>query len=431
MTQKVLTIVADVAPERLDEVRQAVEVVKADPGGNALLPLAQFESLHFASLVLSEAPGLKRPALIFECNVDGSEKAWLAELANRAGTGVEAVFGGSPGFPGAGDPARLRSWLADRVVQARAFHIGATGRSLARIRDEERLHDAISDFLDEEDRRGALDGATPGEVRAKVQAFVRGEPALQWALSPPSARQTMRDKLVPRARAAAAIAAAVVLSPILVPVLLVGFVVLVIKERTDPVQSGPADPAQIRMLEEDDDLGALEDASGRHLLCQNHLSSVIPVKPGILRAVLLPGVLFVLNLIARISFTKGRLGGIPSIHFAHWTLIDRGRHLVFLSNFDGSWESYLGEFIDKAAIGLTGVWSNTVNFPRTRYLIRAGAADGPRFRHWARASQCRTSAWYTAYPGLTMTAIDNNTAIREDLFTKLDDDGTVRWLRRL
>ena len=431
MTQKVLTIVADVAPERLDEVRRAVEVVKADPGGNDLLPFAQFESLHFASLVLSEAPGLERPALIFECNVDGSEKAWVADLADRAGTGVEALFGGSPGFPRAADAGKLRLWLADRVVQARAFHIGATGRSLARIGDEERLHNAISDFLDAEDRRGGLDGATPGDVRAKVQAFVRGEPALQWALSPPSARQTMREKLEPRARAAAAIAVALVLSPILVPVLLVGFLVLVIKERTDAVQSGPGDPDHIRMLEEDDDLGALEDASGRHLLCQNHLSSVIPVKPGILRAVLLPGVLFVLNLIARISFTKGRLGGIPSIHFAHWTLIDRGRHLVFLSNFDGSWESYLGEFIDKAAIGLTGVWSNTVNFPRTRYLIRAGAADGPRFRHWARASQCRTSAWYTAYPGLTMTAIDNNSAIREDLFTKLDDDGTARWLRRL
>ena len=431
MTQTVLTVVADVAPAKLDEVREAVEVVKADPSRNALLPFAQFDSLHFASLVLSEAPGLKRPVLIFECNVDGSEKAWVAELARRASDGVAAVFGGCRGFPGAADAAKVRSWLADHVVQARAFHIGATGRSLARIRDEERLHDAIADFLDAEDRSGGLDGATPEDVRAKVQAFVRGEPGLQWALSPPSARQTMREKLVPRARAAAAVAAALALSPILVPVLLVGFLVLVIKERTDPVQSGPADPAHIRMLEEDDDLGALEDPSGRQLLCQNHLSSVIPVKPGILRAVLLPGVLFVLNLIARISFTKGRLGGIPSIHFAHWTLIDRGRHLVFLSNFDGSWESYLGEFIDKAAIGLTGVWSNTVNFPRTRYLIRAGAADGPRFRHWARASQCRTSAWYTAYPGLTMTAIDNNTAIREDLFTKLADDGTVRWLRRL
>ncbi len=102
-----------------------------------------------------------------------------------------------------------------------------------------------------------------------------------------------------------------------------------------------------------------------------------------------------------------------------------------MSNFDGSWESYLGDFIDKASRGLTAVWSNTKEFPRTRNLLREGATDGPRFRQWARGSQCGTNAWYTAYPELTMTAIDNNSAIREDLLTRLDDEGTTTWLRRL
>ncbi|MGH9281414.1 MAG: Dyp-type peroxidase, partial [Acidimicrobiales bacterium] len=162
-----------------------------------------------------------------------------------------------------------------------------------------------------------------------------------------------------------------------------------------------------------------------------HLSSVIKVKPGALRRITLPAVLFSLNLIARATATKGELGGIPSIHFAHWSQIDEGRHLLFLSNFDGSWESYLGDFIDKAAIGLTAVWSNTVDFPRTTLLAFKGAADGPRFRQWARAHQCPTAVFYTAYPTCTMATIDNNTSIREGLFANLDEEGTATWLARL
>ncbi len=142
-------------------------------------------------------------------------------------------------------------------------------------------------------------------------------------------------------------------------------------------------------------------------------------------------VLYLVNLAARINGTHGKLGGIPSIHFAHWSLIDGGRHLMFLSNYDGSWESYLGDFIDKAAKGLTAEWSNTAKFPRTFLLVYKGAADGPRFRQWARASQCRTDAWYNAYPSASMTVIDNNSAIRKDLFADLDPAQTAAWLRRL
>ena len=57
-------------------------------------------------------------------------------------------------------------------------------------------------------------------------------------------------------------------------------------------------------------------------------------------------------------------------------MIDNGRRLLFLSNFDGSWENYLDDFIDKASIGLTGVWSNTLKFPRTYFLVLGGASDG-------------------------------------------------------
>jgi len=130
-----------------------------------------------------------------------------------------------------------------------------------------------------------------------------------------------------------------------------------------------------------------------------------------------------------LSTKPGR--NIGTIHYARWFHLPGTDKLIFLSNFDGSWESYLGDFIDKAAVGLTAVWSNTVDFPRTRFLAFGGAADGPRFREWARAHQCRTDVWYSAYPDLSMPAIDNNSAIRDGLNARLDPEETQSWLRRL
>lgn len=431
MIQSVLTVVADIGPGREAELAATLATIGGDPASNAILPLGRFDQLHFASLVLADGAEVRCPKLIFESNVDGTTAAWLSALSKAAGGGLDTLFQRSPGYPGSADQVRLQAWLAERVVRPGAYHIGAMGRSVEQIRQEQRLHEQISEFLVAEEAAGGLRGLAPPEVRAKVQAFVQNEPTLSWAATRPPPRETLVEKARQRLRAVAVVAAAVLLAPVLVPVVAVGYVVLRAKEKTDAVRQSPPDPAHIRRLEETEDLGAFNGPGGPRLLAQNHLSSVIPVKPGMLRAALLPLVLFVLNLVARIIYTKGKLGNIPSIHFAHWSLIDQRRHLLFVSNFDGSWESYLGDFIDKAAIGLTAVWSNTKDFPRTRNLLKEGAADGPRFRQWARGSQCSTNAWYTAYPDLTMPAIDNNSAIRADLLTRLDDDGTTTWLRRL
>ena len=125
------------------------------------------------------------------------------------------------------------------------------------------------------------------------------------------------------------------------------------------------------------------------------------------------------------------MSGIPSIHFAHWALLDEGRRLLFLSNFDGSWESYLGDFIDKAAMGLTAVWSNTAGCPRAEWLVGKGARDEQRFKSWTRDHQILTDVWYSAYEDLTVENINNNSNIRAGLYGNLTPRATREWLSRL
>ena len=164
---------------------------------------------------------------------------------------------------------------------------------------------------------------------------------------------------------------------------------------------------------------------------QNHLASIVPIKPGPFRRLTLRVVLFAINLLARLVYTKGRLGKLTSIHFAHWSIIDGGRNLLFLSNFDGSWESYLDDFIEKAHSGLTAVWTHGVGFPRTRWLIRDGASDGDAFKAWARISQLPSLCWYQAYPHRSVQNIDTSSLLCDGLHGAMTPEEERAWTRAI
>lgn len=140
----------------------------------------------------------------------------------------------------------------------------------------------------------------------------------------------------------------------------------------------------------------------------NHLASVTTVKCGRLRLWLLRAVLWFSRLPIYFGNDRGELSGIATIHFARWVLIDGGKRLLFMSNYAGAWDSYLDEFIDNASVGLTAIWGNTCNFPRTRWLVGGGSRDEPAFKCFARESQVTTLYFYRAYAGLTVDEIERN-----------------------
>ena len=109
---------------------------------------------------------------------------------------------------------------------------------------------------------------------------------------------------------------------------------------------------------------------------QNHMFSITERKPGLIRKFTSRLVFWVIGELTVRQFRPGFLGEIGSIHFARWVTPPGSPDLLFLSNYDGSWESYLEDFITKAHLGLTGVWSNTVFFPRSENLVGKGATDG-------------------------------------------------------
>lgn len=163
---------------------------------------------------------------------------------------------------------------------------------------------------------------------------------------------------------------------------------------------------------------------------QNLLIGLNRIKSGWFRLLTLRFVLWLIHGIKYLD-KAGSLAGVSSIHFARWTIIDRGRQLLFISHYDGDWDAYLGDFVEQASREMTAIWSNCTGFPRSWFLFGGGAKDQRAFKAYARASQHETLWVYRAYPDLTVCDIENHTAIREALGTPLDAAGLEALVRRL
>jgi len=293
-----------------------------------------------------------------------------------------------------------------------AYHVGAPGLSARRVKAECKLVGQMANYLDEMNPDSARSSAHAQDyLRRRVTASA----PLRWAETPEKRLGWVQMfwRWISLASAADLVLSLVLL---LLPLFLIFAARLRWKEIHD-VADTAAQPANITGLwSHEDDKGL-----------QNHLASITRVKPGWMRWLLLRLVLWGAGFVTRVQ-THGKLGGIPGIFFAHWTLFDKGRKLLFLSNYSGGWDSYLDDFVDLASWGLTPIWSNTIGFPKTRLLFAGGSRDRDAFKRFVRRSQVESLVWYPAYPNLTVDNVNRNSAIRNGLFRELDSDGQRRWL---
>lgn len=161
---------------------------------------------------------------------------------------------------------------------------------------------------------------------------------------------------------------------------------------------------------------------------QNHFLSVSPLKPGWFRKFTLGISMWGIELVVSRAFRPGYITNMGTIHFARWFRPPGSERLVFLSNYDGSWESYLEDFITKAYQGQNAAWSNALGFPRTKWLMEDGAQDGDRFKRWVRRQQKPTQFWFNRISHLTADQMRNNAVISWELARASTDSQARAWL---
>jgi hypothetical protein len=104
---------------------------------------------------------------------------------------------------------------------------------------------------------------------------------------------------------------------------------------------------------------------------------------------------------------RGSLLGISTIHFVRWLVIDNGRRLMMVSDYDGSWESYIDEFAEMILSGLDAIWGTALAFPPD------GARDLPAFKRFLRNHQVPAEVFFSAYPAETILNVVNDTRVRD------------------
>ena len=191
------------------------------------------------------------------------------------------------------------------------------------------------------------------------------------------------------------------------------------KEKRDQADTDKPDLAHLRKLAEREDLPGHS---------KNHITVVTPLKRGLLRRLTLAFALWGIGQVVTHYYRPGFVLNMGTIQFARWVRLPRTNTMIFQSNYDGNWESYLEDFITRAHLGQTAAWSNCEGFPKSRYLLFDGAENGDKFKNYVRRKQVPTAYWYARFPAITADQIRRNHLIRDGLARATSDSEARDWL---
>lgn len=332
------------------------------------------------------------------------------------GKGLWEVFTYCINFPQSDyDAEKLRLYLYQNNTKANTFYVGVGYRSVQQVAKENLLREEIESFADSQ--RLAFTDKNPLFIREEIIRHINSHPQFQWARNPePSPSFTWSLSHYTRLIFISLILILGFL--ILSPFIIIWVIIILIDEIKDHPPKNIVTKPHVREL--------IERETG---MVQAQFSAMGNLKPGWVRLQTIRALLQLINFLAPYIFSKGKLSGIPTVHFARWLIINEGRQMVFLSNYDGNSESYLRDFINIAAKQLTLIFSHTVGYPKTRLMIFGGAKDAKSFMEWARCNQMITNVWYSANKDVTVKNIFNNSKIRKGLYGTLSKKEVIRWLR--
>lgn len=123
----------------------------------------------------------------------------------------------------------------------------------------------------------------------------------------------------------------------------------------------------------------------------------------------------------------GGLLGLSIIHFARWVLIRRSDwpdfgqprdrlkndYMLFLSNFNGTWDQYIDAFSDGLPNGLDMFWYSSTKYPHSIPITP--------FKNYIRANQIDTDYYYNATPGAAQRDIKAALRVRRALLALAED----------
>lgn len=403
--------------KRLEDIRTGLQTSQEkgeDP------EFKKVSSLHYGRwVILSRDSFRDEPAvpvgirLSFSTNYDGGQENHLTEIVTQLTKYVDDVYECCEGYPEPGQRTTesRKNYLKSGLIKTTAFYNGAPGRTVGQIHQEETLRKHIWNFINNNKWN---DGTCAVDIHQAIKKEIASKTEFDWARQKADVPGINWFKFI----------SYLLLLIIALPLIIIGALFLYLfyerKEKNVSLTLSQLDDDKVNELKKVEDL-----------FPQNQFTQVAVLKPGFVRSLNFKIWMLRTRVLATNVFVFGKLLNIPTIHFARWVLFDNDKHVLFFSNFDGNWQQYLGDFIDQSGWGLSGIFSNTVNFPKTKFMITGGAYDEEHFLAWSRSTQVPTQVWYCPYPQLSIKNINNNTKIRNELYMNLNENDAKIFLKRI
>jgi hypothetical protein len=351
MEQHALTVLVEIKPGEVEPLRRFLTEIGDDIEENAHLRFRESRLTHFARLViLDPVPGFP-PRLLFTSNHDGSLGEYARELVDTFGARMEPILSRCAGYPaGAVRSAdRFARFLEAHSVRSQVFYAAYRGNSVQTVQDSMRLREMVDGLLDRPDARHWLGSARD--------------------LLPPPPGSAREARPSPLGRALKALYGEVI-------------------QRLVGIKPGVPNNPNIRARTHPE-LARVEDR-----VVQNQMTILSPIRPDFRAQFMIRLVLWQLGRQAKQAW--GSLSGLTTIHFARWAILDGGKYLLFESNYDGTWENYIDDFVDYASAGMNAIWGNSAEFPT------GGCRDIEWFKKVIRQYQYPAQVFYSAYPSSTV-----------------------------
>ena len=295
-------------------------------------------------------------------------------------------------------------------------YVNWIGRTSRQVGEEAALHASLVNYVEQNSE--TLEEMRPFEAQKALGGYVRSEQQAGRLTLTPTAATPLAWQLRNLINLIGVPIVLLLLTPVLLIYLPFFLIQLRWHEQHDPDIAPRIDPSHAHQL------AILEDHD-----IANQFSAMGSLKPGLFRRWTLTFILWVIDYTAKHIYGRGRLARVSTIHFARWVFLDNKKRLLFASNYDGSLESYMDDFINKVGFGLNVVFGNGIGYPRTRFLLLDGAKNEQKFKYVLRRHQLATEVWYNAHPGLTALDRHRNSMIREGLEeSSMTDEEARQWL---
>lgn len=393
-----LTVLAPIKPDAVPALRQVLREIGDDvtakrlpPGGRPHVDFSRSRTIHFARFAILADPdrGPDRARLLYAAVYDGSLEAHAGELLMLS-TDFDAIWSTLEGYTGRDG---FVEFLHGHSHEPAAYYVAFPRETLLSIRSA----------------LGAVDDGVAGGTADLVarqapapSAIVRLAAGIRWTLRAAPIvvdlpRAMVRYGFLDVYRGALRILACLDRYP------LFRGINWLTRNRLPPRRSafssvGFETSAAPSPLAPGDEIPSDADPRFREdVVSQNQLTVVTVIADGGANRV--RAVMSAIDSYAKRLAPPGSLIGISTIHFVRWLVIDNGRRLMMISDYDGSWESYIDEFAEMILSGLDAIWETAAGYPPD------GARDLPAFKWFLRSHQVPAEIFFSAYPRDTVLTI--------------------------